>query len=545
MIRSSVLCRFAAISLAAGLAVTASANSLTRDQRKSTQVVYLNLGEEPPSMDPTKQADTVSGMLLAHIYEGLMTTDVKGDLVPGVAESHTMSADGKTWTFKIRKESLWHDGKPVTADDFVYTFRRLVDPKYASQYSFMATTAQLLNADAIIRGKQPIDSLGVKALDSQTLQISLAAPVPFFLRLMNFQIFFPVRKDLVEKYGDKFNTEADMIIGNGPFKITLWKHEANINLVKANTYWNKETIRLNNIEIPVLLKDYGSAYNLYSTGGLDLTLLDKERLKIAQHDKLPINFYGTGGGWYLEMNQRKGQLFTNNNLRQALRFALNRREFVNKIVGIPGTKAWFGIIPSYMPGAKKTFRLEHRLQWNDGDLKEAQKYIAAYLKDTNQTTVPSFRMVNGDSETAKTQGEYVQNHLSKVFATKVVLENVPFKTRLQKTRDGDFDVAFSGWSPDYEDPMTFVDLFLSDNENNHGAYSSKRYDELVKKAMVEIDPLKRGQMLADAEKTLVVTDAGIVPIYEQSRAYLSAGGLKNVLRQQLGADPDLRFAHWE
>lgn len=533
--------------VACGLAapMSALAEGLSRDQRKKQQVVYINWGEEPPSMDPTKQADQVSGTLLGHIYEGLMTTDAKGNLTNGVAESYTMSPDGKTWTFKLRKSAKWQDGKPVTAKDFEYTFRRLVDPKYASQYSFMASTAQILNASDIINGKKPVSELGVRAVDDSTFEVKLAAPVAFFLRLMRFQIFFPVRKDLVEKHRDKFNTEANMIIGNGPFKMTLWKHEAEVRLEKSETYWNKNAIKLSSIEAPVLLKDNGSAYNLYNTGGLDMTGLDKERLKIAEKDKQPVKFYADGSGWYLELNQRKGKVFANKNLRQAMRFAINRQEYTNKIVGVPGTKPWYGIVPSFLPGAKLKFRQEHRLQWKDGDVATAKSYISKYLAETGQKAVPAFSLLNDDTETAKMQGEYLQNYLAKVFGNKITLENVPFKTRLQKMRDGDFDVVFAGWGPDYEDPMTFVDLFLSTNENNHAGYASAKYDQLVHAAMVEMDPVKRSQLMADAEKLLIVEDATIVPFFERGRAYLSASGLKGVVRQQIGADPDLRFAHWE
>jgi oligopeptide transport system substrate-binding protein len=446
---------------------TALAVGLSQEQRRAAGEIYMNMGDEPPSMDPTKQADTLSGMWLGHIYEGLMTPDRTGKkYIPGAAEAMTVSPDGKTYTFKIRKNARWHDKQPLRAQDFEYAFRRLVDPKYASEYSFIAATAQIVNAEEIIAGKKPIAELGAKAINDSTFEVKLKNPVPFFPSLMAFSTFFPVRKDIVEKFGDKFAANADSIVGNGPFKLTKWVHESSMRVEKADTYWNAADVKIKAIEAPVLLKDPGASYSQFSTGGLDMVGLDRDRLKLAQKEKRAINNYQDGSVFWLELNQRPDAVFSSLKLRQALRFTLNRAEFVNKIMAIPGTKPAFGVVPDYMAGTKpgSSFRKDAKLAWKDADLAQGKKFIKEYLAETKQTKVPPFTILGDDGTNGKMQAEYLQSFLQKAFETEVRIELVPFKTRLQRMRDGKFDIVWAGWGPDYMDAMTFLDLFMKTNE---------------------------------------------------------------------------------
>jgi oligopeptide transport system substrate-binding protein len=521
---------------------------LSQTERRQKGEVYMNMGDEPPSMDPTKQADTLSGMWLGHIYEGLMTPDKTGkNYIPGAAESMQVSADGKTYTFKIRKNAKWHDGKPVKAQDFEFAFRRLVDPKFASEYSFIAVTAQIAGADEIIKGKKPITELGARALNDSTFEVKLNNAVSFFPSLMAFSVFFPVRKDIVEKFGEKFAANADSIIGNGPFKLTSWVHEASMRIEKAPTYWNAADVKLNAIEAPVLLKDPGASYSQFATGGLDMVGLDRDRLKIAQKDKLAIKNYQDGGVFWLDMNQRKGKLFSNVTIRQALRFALNRNELVNKVLAVPGTKPAYGIVPDYMPGSKtgSSFRKESGMTWKDGDTASAKKFIQEYLQATKQTKVPPFTILGDDGTNGKMQAEYLQSYLKNIFNTEIKIDLVPFKTRLQRMRDGDFDIVWAGWGPDYLDSMTFMDLFMSNNENNHGEFKDAKFDAMIKQAQVESDAAKRIKILLDAEKYLILEQAAVIPYFQRGRAYVSANGLQGFLRSQVGSDPNFRYASWK
>ncbi|MEN9529038.1 MAG: hypothetical protein RI932_911, partial [Pseudomonadota bacterium] len=442
------------------VSVSAQAQQNTQADRRNNQEVFLNMGDEPPSMDPNKGVDSVSYFWLGHLFEGLMTTDKNGNIVPGAASNVAVSDSGKTYTFTIRPNAKWHDGKKVTAKDFEYAFHRLVDPAFASEYAFIAETAQIANAADIIKKKKPVTELGAKAVNDTTFVVKLENPVAFFKSLMAFQAFFPVRKDIVEKHGDKFATNVDTIIGNGPFKLVSWKKETSMRMEKASTYWNSAAIKLRAIEAPVMLKDVGAAFNNFRTGGLDMTGLDKERLETAQRERLQVKTYADGGVFFLEMNQRAGKLFENKKLRQALRTAISRREYISKVTGVPGDKPAFGLVPDYMPGVNRTYRQEASLTYRDGDIVGAKKLIKEYLAETKQSKVPPFSILAGDSPNAKKESEYLQALLKNVFGTEVKIDSVPFKTRLQKQRDGQFDIVSAGWGPDYLDAMTFMDLFM-------------------------------------------------------------------------------------
>ncbi|MCA2958923.1 MAG: peptide ABC transporter substrate-binding protein [Silvanigrellales bacterium] len=546
--RRSSLAVAASFAFAGLFAFSANAFAQQKSQaeRRAAQEVYWNPGDEPPSMDPTKQADSVSGAWLTHLFEGLMTTDKNGDMVPGAAEKMSVSADGKTYTFTIRKNAKWHDGKPVTAQDFEFAFKRLVDPAYASEYSFIAETAQIVNATEIIGKKLPTDQLGAKALNDSTFEVKLKNPVTFFPSLMAFNTFFPIRKDLVEKHGDKFATNLESLVGNGPFKLVQWQKEASMRMEKAPTYWNAKAIKITALEAPVMVKDAGASYNLFRTGGTDLVGLDFERLKLAQKDKLAIKSHSDGAVFYLQMNTVDGKLFSNVKLRQALSIGINRREYINKISAIPGDKPAFGVIPDYMPGSKKgsTYRKEAPLAFKDGDLAKAKSLVKEYLAETKQAKVPSFTLLTGDSSTAKRDSEYFQQTLSKVFDTEVKVDSVPFKTRLQKMRDSQFDVVAAGWGPDYLDAMTFADLFMQNNSNNHGQFKDSKYDELILSAQKSADPAERINLIKQAEKILIVDKAAIAAYHQRGRAYVLANGLTGVRRAQVGGDPDFRFASW-
>ena len=523
-----------------------ASGTLSGGERQRQQVVYVNKETEPPSMDPTKQADAVSGFWLGHLCEGLMTTGPQGQIVPGVAEKIDVSRDGKIYTFTLRKNALWHDGTPVTATDFVFAFRRLVDPAYASQYASIAVTGQIKGAAAIISGKSPIEDLGVVAISDRVLQITLNNPVVFFPALMAFQTFFPVRADFVNQHRERFATSPETFVCNGPFRLASWKKEHSMRIERAPTYWNKEAIGLNAIEMPMMIKDVGASYNLFATAGLDIMNVDGERLAVAARDRRVIKTYNDGAVYYLELNQRPEKVFANINLRKAIQYALNKRELINKVVALPGNDPVENIIPNYMPGPRsdRTFRQDFEPLKPIHNKDKAKEFLKKYLKETNQTSVPAFGILCSDGSESRRMAEWLQQNLSVTLGAKIRIESIPFKSRLQRMRDGQFDLVIAGWSPDYLDPATFMDLFLSGNDNNRGGFSHEKYDELVHKALIENNPQRRAGLFAEAEGVLHDT-AGIVPLFTRGRAYIVQPQLRGVKRNVVGQDPDFRFAKWQ
>jgi oligopeptide transport system substrate-binding protein len=534
------------LALCASFLSVSHAQQLSQADRKAKGEIYFSTGDEPPSMDPTKQSDQVSSTWLSHMFEGLMTFDKTGEVVLGAAEKMDISPDGKTYTFTIRKNAKWQDGKALSAKDFEFAFQRLVDPAFASEYAFIAATASIMNAANITAKKADKSTLGAKAISDQVFEVKLEHPVTFFPSLMAFNTFYPIRKDLVDKYGDKFATNVESLIGNGPFKLTKWQKEASMRIEKAPTYWNAAAIKVNAIENPVMVKDNGANYNMYRTGGIDVVGLDAERLKLSQKDKLSIKSFNDGAVFYFEPNQRPGKLFANQKLRKAISLALNRREFINKISAIPGDRPALGLVPDYMPGAKKgsTYRKEAPITLKDGDVAGAQAMIKEYLAETKQTKMPAFTILAGDTSVAKRDAEYFQQYLTRALNAEIKVDSVPFKTRIQKMRDNQFDIVLAGWGPDYLDSMTFMDLFTSTNENNRGGFSSKEFDDLIAKAQTSSDPVERVNFFKKAEQMLIVEKVGVIPYHQRGRAYVTADGLQGVRRTQIGADIDFRFASW-
>jgi oligopeptide transport system substrate-binding protein len=268
-------------------------------------------------------------------------------------------------------------------------------------------------------------------------------------------------------------------------------------------------------------------------------------MKQAQDKRLRIQSYATGCVSFFQLNTRPGAAFASEDLRLAMRDGISRTEFVNKMVGVPGAKAAFGIVPDFMPGSKvgSTYRKEAPLSVADANLTLARQHLAAHKSKIGSQKVPSFTLLSSDSSRAKKYSEYWQNSLSKLLETNVKIENVPFKTRLQKTRDGQFDAVLAGWCPDYRDAMTFMDLFTTKNENNNTGWSNKSFDALIELASLEVDLERRIKILHDAEKILVA-ESPMIAIDQGATPYVVADGLVGVRRHAFGADPDFRFARW-
>lgn len=510
-------------------------------ERRAAQEVYWSAGAEPVSLDPTKQVDGSSSSWLGHIYEGLLTYDAKGALVPATAESFTVTPDKLHYVFKIRAGAKWHDGKPVRAQDYEFAFKRLVDPGYASIYAFIGETAGIANATKIVAKQLPKEKLGVRSLDDRTLEVTLEKPVAFFPALMAFQTFYPVREDLEKKFGASFSVDPASVVGNGPFKLVKWQKDATIRLEKAETYWNAAAVKLRAIESPSLVKDAQADFNNFLTGGIDyVAARSSEIIRQAQDSKLRIESYDSGCINYLSLNISPGRPFADKNLRRAVQAGINRTEFVNKIVAIPGNKPAYGFVASLIPGSKpgSTYRQEAPLPFKDADVKKAADYLAKVK------TVPAFTILSGDSTVSKKYAEYWQNALAKLTGAEVRIENVPVKAMAQKERDLQYDISLTGWCPDYLDAMTFMDFHMSGNENNFSGWASPSYDELVRKAAVETDLAKRVQYFAQAEK-IWEADAPSVPTFQSGGSYVVAKGLKGVKRNAVGISVDFRNAYWE
>ncbi len=539
-IRSFIAVSVSSLSLALGfLSVGAQAQeykSTAIDAKTGT--VSLNFYDEPKTLDAQKATDAIAMMILGHASEGLTRLDPSDKPFAAQAESWEMK-DKTNYTFKIRKGALWSDGKQVTAHDFVYSWRRAVDPKTASEYAFILYAVK--NAEAINSGKMPADKLGAKAVDDFTLVVELERPTEYFLKLTAFSTYLPAREDIVKKFGESYAADHDKLLYNGPYVITSWNHNASIVLQKNDKYWNKAKIMVNTINMPYVIKDKNSEFNMFKDGKFAITWsMTKELLPEAQKSKMQIRKYNTGTVWYLQFNTTRA-VTGNKNFRKALQLAMNREEYVKQVEGTPGTKPIYGLIPEYMPGVKKRYGEEFPLKFADAQIDAAKKHLELAKKELNLKEFPELSILASDADNVRRDMEYFQRYFKEKLGLKFKLEFHTFKVRLEKTSSKNFDIVNSGWGPDYLDPMTFADLFTSWNQNNNSGWSSKEYDRLIKTAMDSTDSTERLKLMSDSEKILV-EDAPIAPYFQAFRLYVQDNRLQGVLRRTVGPDPDFYYA---
>jgi oligopeptide transport system substrate-binding protein len=284
--------------------------------------------------------------------------------------------------------------------------------------------------------------------------------------------------------------------------------------------------------------DDGARFNLFKTQKIDvLYRLGKDDLQNAQKEKFKLQKFSDGSLFYMLFNFRPGRVTANANLRKAIAAVLNPTEYVSKVVTIPGTVPGTGLVPSYMMGVKESFRKEFPMPLRKQNIAEAKRYLELAKKELGVTTLPTITWTTSDTPIASREAEYFQNLLKTTIGIDLKIDKQIFKQRLAKQQSGEFDIVSAGWGPDYADPMTFIDLFTSWNNNNNGRWVNQAYDDLVKKAMVTVDQKVRMADMAKAEK-LMIDDLAILPLYERVVMYTSSPRVKGIVRRAVGYDPD-------
>ena len=504
----------------------------------ATGTITLALTSEPPQLDSTRATDMVSGMLLGHVMEGLFRYNPDNELVPGMCESWEMGELGGY--FNIRRDAKWSNGAPVTAHDFVFAWRTAVDPATASQYAFILFSIK--NAKEINEGKLPVEALGATAIDDHTLQVELSRPTPYFLKLLAFPTYFPINEQFYRSTEGRYGANAEDLIYNGPFEMTHWAHDANLRLDKNEIYWNKDSVRLQTIDFAHILSDANSLLNLYETNKIATTSLNAENIERALNRKWFIKQNVSGSVYFLEINHRPERLTSNLNLRRALQAVNDPAELVYKVLKIPGNIPGESIIPRWIKGVEGTFREEYPAPTHVPNEEKARKYLAAALDEMGLDTLPPLVLLSGDSEVSNKISEYIQNVYKEKLGIELILDRQIFKQRLAKMTAGDFDIVAAGWGPDYDDILTFGDLFASWNENNRGRYESDEFDAAVAVAQSSSDPRTRMDAMAKVQQ-LIYEDVVVLPQYESGSVYVADQRIKGISRRAVGTDPDYTQAY--
>ena len=508
------------------------------------KVFRLNAGSEPPNLDPQIGTDQVSIEVDNGLLEGLVRVH-DGKVQPGMAEKWEISADGLTYTFHLR-DAVWSDGVAVTAKDFQYSIIRLLNPVTASEYAFQGH--YIVNGQEFNEGKiTDATQVGVKAIDDKTFEIKLKAPTSYFLPLLSFLSFLPSRQDVVELHKEAYASAPDKFVTNGPFTLTDWQHDASLTLEKSATYWDKDSVKLDKVEFAIIT-DSKTAVNMYEAGDFDYVAIPKDFIeKYKAEDN--VTFFSDGSEFYFQFNVKGrnpevGKFVGNANFRKAMGFAIDRQAFIDATLKNGSQPATRYILP-LLQGVNDKFAVEYPLDFYTptADVAKAKELLALALTEIGTTAdkIPTIGFLTGDTDVSRIQAEAIQDMLVKNLGIKIEITGVQFKQRLELMNAGDYDLVFAGWGPDYNDPMTYADLWVTGGGHNNTNWSNPKYDELIAFAKTATDPKARAEAMFESEK-LLLEEGPIVPIYFRSSAYTMQPYVKNLVRNFIGADRDFVYA---
>lgn len=529
-----------------------ASDSASKDSSgKMAKKQELNLIEsaEIPTMDSVMNTDTVGSIVMNNVFEGLYRQDLDNNPVLGMAaEEPKISDDKLTYTFKIRDDAKWSNGDPVTAGDFVFSWRRLVDPTTAAPYSYMMDGV-IANASAVIAGEKQPDELGVKAVDDKTLEIQLERAVPYFKGLLSLAMYYPQNEKFVTEQGEKYASNSDALVYNGPFKLAAWDGTGlSWEYDKNDTYWDKDTVKLDKINVDVV-KETSTALNLYDDGQIDRMVLTGEYVQTRQDDP-DLKKFPTSSVFFLKFNQERNGKETplaNENIRKALSMAFDKQAYADTVLQ-NGSVPANGLVPAGLakdPKNDKDFRKENG-DLSKYDAKKAQEFWKKGLKELGVDKL-DLEFLSDDTENAKRSSEFMQGQLEEnLDGLKITLRNVPFKVRIDNNDKQDYDIQLSGWGADFSDPINFLELFETGNGNNKSGFSNEKYDSLLKEISTTslTDPEKRWEQMLEAEKVLFDNGA-IAPIYQRYWAVLEKPTVKDIGYHLVGADYSYKWTYLE
>lgn len=506
---------------------------------------------EIPTMDSVLAEGSTSFTYIGNVGEGLYRLDQDGKPVPAMADGEPkVNEDQTVFTFTLR-DAKWSNGDPVTAQDFVYAWQRAIDPKTASPYGPYMMGGKIKGAQEITdagaaKKDYDLNTLGVKAIDDKTLEVTLEKPVVYWEDLFAFPTFYPQNQKFVEEKGEAFASNAENLLYNGPFKLTKWEGtDAQEWVLEKNPdYWDAENVKMEKITVNVV-KDSGSAVNAFEAGETDMTgLLSSDLVPQYEGDDRMMSWLDASVFW-LKLNQ-KNEALANTNIRKAIAMAFNKEDLATSILSNGSVPANYMVPKDFVNLDGEDFREANgdMLVYN---VEEAKKHWEAGLKELGKTEV-TIRYLGGDTEASKKIDAYLKNQLeTNLKGLKIELESVPFAVRLERDNAMDYDIQMAGWGPDYGNAISFADLWVTNGGSNRMGYSNKKYDELIKKAQGELatKPKENFEALQQAEKILLEEDAGIAPVYQRASNILINPNLKGLVQYQYGPDYSFKWMTME
>ncbi|NBI07227.1 peptide ABC transporter substrate-binding protein [Senegalia massiliensis] len=506
------------------------------------QVLRMNWNSEPPSLDPQISQDATSSRILIDTLDGLIRLNEEGLPEEGsaMAESWEVNEDGTEYIFKLR-DAKWSDGEPVTAQDFEYSWLRGLDPKTASTYAYMLY--DIVNAEAYNSGDiKDSAEVGIKAEDEKTLKVTLKSPNPAFLSKLQNSIFLPARQDKVEEWGEKYASDVEYMVSNGAFKVTEWEHENKLVMEKNDNYWDAENVTLDKVE-GIMTSDPNTIINLYETGELDVINVPSQYLEKYKDDLIKSPEAST---FYYTFNT-ENEFFKNAKIRKAFGMAIDREKIQQARTEGIVPPAW-AFVPPGIPGpGDKTFREANgellKDVGNGSSAEEAKKLLEEGLEEIGKTVedMNGIKFLTFDSENSLQRAQIWQQYWKENLGVEVGIDTATFKVKIDRENKKDFAFSYSGWVGDYNDPMTFMDMWITDGPQNTAGWSNAEYDELIKTAQTTTGE-ERMQAMMDAEKILI-DEMVVSPTDHSVKIYLQNPKVDGIVRLPLAITNGYKTAY--
>ena len=519
--KKRVLAAFLSMAMVAGLATGCGTPGGGKSDGDSAdgKVFRYAVNTLPTTLDPTKGQGIGDNEIQHAVTEGL-TRNTAGDVKPGIAESWDESEDGLTYTFHLRKDAKWSDGEPITAADFEYSWKRLVNPETASPYAFIGDC--LKNGQAIEQGNMDVEELGVKAVDDTTLEVTLEHPTSYFLSLIGSSgQYAPLRQDIVEKYGTDFAATSEKNVYSGPFVMT--SSEDNVwTFAKNDNYWDKDSINLDKCELNYV-ENTDTQLSMYEAGDLDYVQVPTAYVSDYK-DKADVFANGNVDFCYIN-SKSDNPVLGNKNFRLALNYALNRNDY-NKLANADTFTAFNGLVFPGLQAKGTTYGEAYDLNSYsyplDGDQDKATEYLNAAMQELGIANASDItvEVVTTDADSSKRIVETLQEQWQNALGINVKIRQVTYADIYGKVfPEHDYEIGYGGWGSDYDDPYSYLELFKSDSSYNYSQYENPEVDQLLIASQDEPDTDKRMDELNQAEQD-ILADGAFVPLQARNIYYM-------------------------
>lgn len=503
----------------------------------AAKTISLNAGMEPTGLNTLTSTYAIEFSLFKHMYENLVTLDDDDNTVPGAAESWDYDEDTLTYTFHLRKDGVWTNGDPVTAKDFEFAWSQALNPDVASDYAYFLYFIK--NAEKYFNGEVAWDEVGVKVVDDYTLEVTMEQPTPYALFLFSFGTLAPINQRFYEAVGaDLYSTEAQYFCTNGPFALTEWSHNDKIVMQKNDAWHGAADVEVEEIDWKIIT-DANAALSSFLAGDLDMVGLGTgELIKQAEAAGATIQSYTDGTSFYIYFNNND-QYLSNVNLRRALFNAIDEQKEIDTVWQNDNEPMTSFTAPGVFATDGTSFAGKvGELYAPSRDQEKAKEYLATALSELGCTVDELSAHLSidcGDSATSIAEASFYQEQWRQVLGIEVTVNSMITKQGSQNRKTGNYVMSITGWGPDYNDPNTFLDLWVTDGGNNQTGFSNERYDELIDLAAKETDLEKRESYFIECEQ-IIADQLPIGPAFWRAPSYACSDKIKGGMHRSTFQD---------